>query len=78
LSDAQVAFVESLGILPTTKMQVAGVSEKLLSKYSADSLEELIQRALSQRPDLVAKLANVRARRAEVRKAHAPIIRRWL
>src|SRR5881396_200203 len=71
LSDAQVAFVESLGILPTTKLQVAGVSEKPLSEYSGDTLEELIQRALSQRPDLVAKLANLRARRAEVRKAHA-------
>ena len=71
LSDAQVAFVESLGILPTTKLQVAGVSEKPLSEYSADTLEDLIQRALSQRPDLVAKLANIRARRAEVRKAHA-------
>src|SRR6266536_2961973 len=71
LSDAQVAFVESLGILPTTKLLVAGVSEKPLSEYSADTLEDLIQRALSQRPDLVAKLANIRARRAEVRKAHA-------
>ena len=71
LSDAQVAFVESLGILPTTKLQVAGVSEKLLSEYSTDTLEDLIQRALWQRPDLVAKLANIRARRAEVRKAHA-------
>ena len=71
LSDAQVAFVESLGILPTTKLQVAGVSEKPLSEHSGETLEELIQRALSQRPDLVAKLANIRARRAEVRKARA-------
>src|SRR5436190_8211037 len=71
LSDAQVAFVESLGILPTTKLQVAGVSEKPLSEHSVETLEELIQRALSQRPDLVAKLANIRARRAEVRKARA-------
>src|SRR5258706_5191379 len=71
LSDAQVAFVESLGILPTTKLQVAGGSEEPLSGYSADTLEELIQRALSQRPDLVAKLANLRAQRAEVRKARA-------
>ena len=71
LSDAQVAFVESLGILPTTKLQVAEVSEKPPSEYSADNLEDLIQRALSQRPDLVAKLANLRARRAEVRKTHA-------
>ena len=71
LSDAQVAFVESLGILPTTKLQVAGVSEKPISEYSGDTLEELIQRALSQRPDLVAELADVRARRAGVRKAYA-------
>ncbi len=71
LSDAQVAFVESLGILPTTKLQVAGVSEKPLSEHSVETLEDLIQRALSQRPDLVAKLANLRARRAEVRKARA-------
>src|SRR6266511_2936298 len=71
LSDAQVAFVESLGILPTTKLQVAGVSEKPLSEHSVETLEDLIQRALSQRPDLIAKLANLRARRAEVRKARA-------
>ena len=71
LSDAQVALVESLGILPTTKLQVAEVSEKPFSEYSGDTLEELIQRALSQRPDLVAKLADVRARQAEVQKARA-------
>ena len=71
LSDEQVAFVESLGILPTTKLQVAEVSEKPFSENSGDSLEELIQRALSQRPDLVARLAGVRARRAEVQKARA-------
>jgi len=71
LSDAQVALVESLGILPTTKLQVAEVSEKPFSEYSGDTLEELIQRALSQRPDLVAKLADLRGRRAEVQKARA-------
>ena len=71
LSDAQVAFVESLGILPTTKLQVADVSEKPFSEYSTDTLEELIQRALSQRPDLVAKLADLRARKAEIKKARA-------
>ncbi len=71
LSDAQVAFVESLGILPTTKLQVAEVPKKALSEFSVDTLEALIQKALSQRPDLVAKLAEVRARRAEVQKARA-------
>jgi outer membrane protein TolC len=71
LSDAQVAFVESLGILPTTRLQVADVSGKSFSEKSADSLDDLLDRALSQRPDLVAKLANLRAKQAGVQKARA-------
>ncbi|HXI50141.1 MAG TPA: TolC family protein, partial [Candidatus Saccharimonadales bacterium] len=71
LSDAQVALVESLGILPTTKLEVAEVPEKPFFEYSGDTLEALMERALSQRPDLVARLADVRARQAEVKKAHA-------
>ncbi len=70
LSDAQVAFVDSLGILPTTKLRVAEVSKKQFPQNAADS-DELIDRALSRRPDLVAKLANLRAHQAEVRKARA-------
>jgi len=71
LSDAQVAFVESLGILPTTKLEVANVSGKSFSENSADSLDDLLDRALSHRPDLVGKLANLRAKQAGVRKARA-------
>jgi outer membrane protein TolC len=63
--------VESLGILPTTKLQVADVPEKSFSENSADSLDDLLDRALSQRPDLVGKLANLRAKQAGVRKARA-------
>ncbi len=37
----------------------------------ADSVELAIDRALRQRPDLVAQLANLRAREAEVRRARA-------
>ncbi len=59
LSDAQVAF------------EVADVSGKSFSENSADSLDDLLDRALSQRPDLVGKLANLRARQAGVRKARA-------
>ncbi len=70
LSDAQVSFVESLGILPTTKLRVAEVAEEPFPNRTAEA-EDLIDRALSQRPDLVAKLANLRSRQAEVRKAHA-------
>ena len=70
LSDAQVAVVASLGILPTAKLRIAEVSGEPFPKVPADS-DELIDRALSQRPDLVAKLADVRARKADVRKARA-------
>lgn len=70
-SDAQVTLVQSLGILPTEKLQVAEVPEKRFKEDPDDSLDELVDRALSQRPDMVAKLANLRARQAEVRKARA-------
>jgi outer membrane protein TolC len=71
LSDAQVAFVESLGLLPTTPLRVAEVSKAAYAGTPADSISELMDRALFQRPDLVAKLANVRARRADIQKAKA-------
>src|SRR5262249_20773530 len=71
LSDAQVALVESLGIRPTTKLQMARIPDEPIGAKTEDSWEEMIDRALSQRPDLVARLAKVRAKRAEVRKARA-------
>src|SRR6185312_5828308 len=61
----------SLGILPTAKLQVADVSEKPFSENSTDPMDDLLDRALSQRPDLVAKLAHLRAAQAGVRKARA-------
>lgn len=71
LSDAQVALVESLGIMPTTQLQVADVPEKAITENLVESLDAMLDRALSQRPDLVAKLANVRVRQADVKKARA-------
>ena len=71
LSDAEIALVESLGLLPTTKVQVAEVPEDAFPGTSATSVDELIDRALSQRPDLVARFAEVRAHQAEVDKARA-------
>ncbi len=71
LSDAQVALVESLGILPTTPLQVADILGQPLARKPQENVDALIARALTQRPDLVAKLAEVHARREEVRKARA-------
>lgn len=63
--------MDSLGILPTTKLQVAGISEKPFAEDHEDSLDDLIYRALEQRPDLVAVLAKVKASQAAVRQARA-------
>ncbi|HSY20119.1 MAG TPA: TolC family protein [Candidatus Acidoferrales bacterium] len=69
--DAQVTLVQSLGIVPTTQLQIADVAEKHFDENFADPLDQLIDRALSERPDLVAKLASLRARQAQVRLARA-------
>jgi outer membrane protein TolC len=70
-SDAQVALVESIGVLPTVPLHVADLSERSTSERANGSVDELIGRALSQRPDLVAKLANVYARQDGIKKVRA-------
>jgi outer membrane protein len=69
LSDAQVSLMQSLGIVPVSGLQVADVPEK--AGDFEGSLDTLIDRGLSQRPDLVAKLASVRASEAAVRAARS-------
>ncbi len=71
LSDAQVALVASMGILPTTDLKVAEVSEKQFEENPEEPLGDLIDRALEQRPDLVAQLAQLRTAQANVRKARS-------
>ena len=70
-SDARVALVESIGILPTVPLKVADLGQSLSSDQIDRSVNELIDLALSQRPDLVAKLANVRAKEDEIRRIRA-------
>src|SRR5438552_11995569 len=71
-SDARVALVESIGILPTVPLKVADLGERLADVDQASrSVNELIEQALSQRPDLVAKLANLHAKENEVSKVRA-------
>src|SRR6266704_1869906 len=70
-SDARVALVESIGLLPTVPLRVADLGQRSTSEQTSGSVDELIARALSQRPDLVAKLANVRAKHDGIRKVRA-------
>jgi outer membrane protein len=70
-SDAKVALIESIGILPTVPLKVADLGQRLDVDQAARSVDALIAKALSQRPDLVAKLANVHAKEHEIRKVRA-------
>src|SRR5438128_4525194 len=68
-SDARVALIESIGLLPTVPLKVADLPEKNhLNAQTEDSVGELIAKALSQRPDLVAKLANVHGKEQGILK----------
>src|SRR5262245_56894167 len=68
-SDARVALIESIGLMPTVTLKVADLPAKSdVDAGTEDSVGELITKAFSQRPDLVAKLANVRSKEQEIRK----------
>jgi len=71
-SDARVALIESIGLLPTVQLKVADLPQQSgLDSQREDSVGNLITKALAQRPDLVAKLANVRSKEYEIRRTRA-------
>jgi outer membrane protein TolC len=70
-SDARVALVESVELLPTVPLKIADLGQSSSLGEIDSSVDELIAKALSQRPDLVAKLADVHAKEDEVRKVRA-------
>src|SRR5213083_1749101 len=69
--DAHMALLETIGIRPGTPIDIADISQEPLPPALEGSVDEAIDRALAQRPDLIARLASVRAKEAEVRKARA-------
>jgi outer membrane protein len=69
--DARMALLESVGIRPGTPIEIADVSQQPLPSALEESVDQAVDRALTQRPDLLARLASVRAKQADVRKARA-------
>ena len=67
--DAEVALAESIGVLPTTPIRIVDFSRVPLPDHMEDTVEQFINRTLDHRPDLLAKVAALRAREAEVRRA---------
>src|SRR5262249_6067724 len=69
--DAQVSLAESIGILPTTPLHVSDFSRLALPTNLEDTVERFIDRTLQQRPDLLARVAILREKEAEIRRARA-------
>jgi outer membrane protein len=69
--DAQVALAESIGIPPTLQVQVADFSALPPPAALEDSVDRVIDETLDRRPDLIAKVAVLRGKEAEVRRARA-------
>jgi outer membrane protein len=69
--DARMGLLEAMGIAPTTALRIAGVARRPSPPLLEATAEALIERALAQRPDLMARVAVVRAREADVRKAES-------
>jgi outer membrane protein TolC len=69
--DAQVALAGSIGILPSTPIQVTDFSALPPLAALEDSVDKVIDQTLERRPDLIAKVAALRGKEAEVRRARA-------
>jgi outer membrane protein len=61
----------SLGIPPTSQFQVESIQSLTIPQEIADTVEASIDKALAQRPDLMQRVAELRAATAEVKEAHA-------
>jgi len=69
--DAQVTLTESIGASPQAPIQVIDFSALPAAATLQDSVEKAIDRALEKRPDLIAKVAALRASEAELSRARA-------
>jgi outer membrane protein TolC len=70
-TDARMTMLEAMGIRPTIPLRVAGLAGRALPSKVEGTAEKLIDTALAQRPDLLARVAAVRGREAAIRKAQS-------
>ena len=73
-TDARMALLEAMGVRPTTPFRVAGLAGRALPAMVEDTAEKLVDRALAQRPDLLARVAtDRRARPTSARRSRTSI-----
>lgn len=71
VTQTRADLTTSLGISPAYSLQLIDMSKLPLPAGLEPSVEKIVNQALEQRPDLMARLAELRAREAEVKKARA-------
>ena len=69
--EKQAELAESLGITPNVQLRTVTMNDLPLPKGLEESADSIIDQALTDRPDLAAKLADLRVKEAEIRKAEA-------
>ena len=69
--DAQVLLAESIGITPTVPLRIVDFSKLSVPTNLVDTVESFIDRSFAQRPDLLAKVAILREKEADIRRTRA-------
>jgi outer membrane protein TolC len=71
VNDARIALLEAMGVGPTQPLRVGALGRRELPAMVEDTVEKLVDRAFARRPDLLAQVAMVREREADIRKAQS-------
>lgn len=71
VTQLRAELTTNVGVSPAQTLQMVDLSQVPLPDKLEPSVERIVDEALAQRPDLMAQLAELRAREAEVKKARA-------
>ena len=69
--DARMGLLEAMGVTPTKPLRIADINARAVPAQFESAADALVERALLQRPDLLARAAVLRSREAGVRKAES-------
>jgi len=71
--DAMYTLLAAMDLPPTTKLRVAGATERPLPPRTARTVDDVLSEALRRRPDLLAQVAKLRATDAEIAAARSAL-----
>jgi outer membrane protein len=69
--DARMALLEAMGVRPSAALSVADLYQRPLPASLEAAADKFVDAALENRPDLLARVAALRAKDAEIRKARS-------